>query len=96
MNLRIRRKAQNEIIQITEYYSNIRSDLKTEFLVDLDAVVDLILKFPEGAPVVFKGFRKKLLLNFPYAIYYKTELNIVRIYAVIHERRNQSEWVEPE
>jgi toxin ParE1/3/4 len=49
-----------------------------------------------ASPLVYQprrgGVRRVLLRRFPYAVYFPLEEQLVEVFAVLHVRRNPSEW----
>jgi plasmid stabilization system protein ParE len=63
--------ALEEVLEIEAHLEAQRSGLGGKFRSELNAVVNLLLEFPEAAPAVTpKGVRRRLLHRFPYAVLY--------------------------
>ncbi len=58
----------------------------------LDAI-EQIQAHPEASPAVRKGLRRKTLARFPYSLIYGTELDAIKILAVMHHRRRPAYWM---
>ncbi|MDQ3397417.1 MAG: type II toxin-antitoxin system RelE/ParE family toxin, partial [Deinococcota bacterium] len=64
-----------------------------KFRSELNAVVNLLLEFPEAAPAVTpKGVRRRLLHRFPYAVLYVLTGDLLLILAVAHTSRAPNYW----
>jgi toxin ParE1/3/4 len=67
------------------------------FIAEIEAGIKRILDDPEMWRVVAEpGIRRHLVHRYPYAIYYqwRSDLDNVRIYAVMHLRREPGYWRE--
>jgi plasmid stabilization system protein ParE len=81
-------QVQQEINEATEYYSDIRLELGSGFLNELDAAFDRIAADPLQFAEVRPGIRRLSLDRFPYGVYYRVpDAETVRIIAVTHHRR---------
>ena len=59
---------------------------------EIDAVVQLLLRFPRlGAPGQ-RGSRKLRLDGFPYTLHYRLDGELIRILAVANQRRRPGYW----
>lgn len=83
--------ARADIDEAMDYYLRLDPELGTLFLHDLDAVIDRIAMFSQGAPPVdgFEHLRRARMRRFPYGIFYRLPtdggLMVVR---VLHTRRD--------
>lgn len=88
-------QAKNDFWGTFEYYSNIDSDLATEFSIDFDKTVKRILQFPNSGFPVGGGLKRVLLTTFPHYIIYKQINNeLIICFAVGHTRRKPNYWQE--
>ncbi|ADI13402.1 type II toxin-antitoxin system RelE/ParE family toxin [Truepera radiovictrix] len=80
--------ALEELLEIEAYLEAQSSGLGKTFRSEFSATVDLLLEFPEAAPVVSpRGIRRRLLPRFPYAILYVLTKDLLLILAVAHTSR---------
>jgi toxin ParE1/3/4 len=54
---------------------------------------NLIAQFPESAPEIAAGIRKRVLRKFPYSLIYTVESEELLILAVAHHSRRPRYWV---
>lgn len=92
MKLRIEAAAEAETREAAEWYERQRPGLGLEFLVAVDAAIQLICLSPERSPRLEtvpeeESVRRHLLKRFPFAIIYETTTSEIRIVAVAHTRR---------
>ena len=78
-----------DLLQIGEWYKAIREGLELEFLICVEAEIEIIKK----APLLYKEYyahvRKAITSKFPYGIYYLIENNKVIILGIAHHKRGQ-------
>ena len=85
--------ALEEILEIEFYLEAQRKGLGDAFRVEINDVVELLLDFPESAPVVSpKGIRRRLLHRFPYAVLYVLTEDLLLVIAVAHTSRAPNYW----
>jgi toxin ParE1/3/4 len=85
--------ALEEVLEIEAYLEAQRSDLGEAFRSELNAVIDVLLEFPEAAPVVSpKGIRRRLLPRFPYSVLYVLTGDLLLILAGAHTSRGPTRW----
>jgi plasmid stabilization system protein ParE len=66
-------EAIQEIVEAAQYYEERAPGLGKEFRAELDAVIDLLRRFPEAAPEARGSLRRKPLERFPHAVLYALE-----------------------
>lgn len=71
-----------------EWYENHKKDLGTEFLNTFNAKTFDVKQFPEASPLIWNGYHRKLMIHFPYAIYFMVENATVIILGVFHTSRD--------
>ncbi|WP_460594791.1 type II toxin-antitoxin system RelE/ParE family toxin [Geomonas sp. Red276] len=88
MNIRILDAAAQDLIDGFRFYEKQEAGLGRRFL---DSLFDDIELLPELAgihPVLFGTYHRMLAKHFPFAIYYKLDVDLVSVYAVLDCRRN--------
>ncbi len=86
------RLAEDELNDAAQYYERGSPGLGAAFLAEAERVVQEILRFPESAPEVKPGVRRRLLRRFPYGILYAVREQEIRILAVMNLRRRPFYW----
>ncbi len=76
------------------YYNAINQKVADDFLKQIDKSFTSIKKNPLGYSVVYKEVRKSVLKKFPFIVYYKIDLVIIRVIAIFHASRNPEIWKE--
>lgn len=85
-------QAENEVLEAASYYRGRSADAAHKFGDDMEALIELLLRFPRiGSPIV-NGARRILLSNFPYQLIYRIEEDEIRVYAVAHLKRKPRYW----
>ncbi|MBN1552130.1 type II toxin-antitoxin system RelE/ParE family toxin [bacterium] len=80
----IRAEAEKDISEAFQWYEEKMRGLGHRFLMQVDAAIRLIKKFPECAPVEYRNTRKLLLRRFPYKLIYLVEGSNIIVIGVIH------------
>lgn len=75
-----------------EWYEAEEPGLGLEFLEQLRAAYRRILENPLGYQELRSGIRRALTRQFPYAVYFSIEDDIILILAVLHTARDPAEW----
>jgi plasmid stabilization system protein ParE len=84
--------AQAEFDDAAVWYQGQRTGLGTDFVAEVQKVLDTIAGQPDRYPVVFGDVREAPVSRFPYAVYYRVKSDRVVIIAVFHTSRDSSVW----
>ena len=84
--------ASRELEEAALFYDQRVPRLGERLLNEVRKAAELILLFPEAAPVVGATVRQKALDRFPYSLFYTFENNAVFIVAVAHQKREPMYW----
>lgn len=89
----IRRAAELDIEEATDWYEQEEAGLGTKFVNELVSTFTRVRRMPLQFPSVGRSVRRALLGRFPYAIYFvlRDEDQAV-IIAVLHQRRDPATW----
>lgn len=88
----IRPEAKADLLDAFHWYQAQRTGLGLDFKLCVDEVVSKLLKRPTIYKKVHKHIRRALIRKFPFGIFYIIEENSIIVIAVIHARRNPTEW----
>lgn len=88
----IKPKAEEDITHGRDYYNAIRTQLASDFLLELDKCIELIRSNPLRRAIEFKEIRRLHLRRFPYVISYLIEGESIVVIAVTHSRRQARRW----
>ena len=87
MLVRILRRAKMDMIHARDFYDEQQMGLGSYFIDSLTAEIDA-LKWFAGIHPVYRGFYKLVARRFPYSVYYKVFEDVVKVYAVLDNRRS--------
>lgn len=85
-------EAGTELIEAARYYEQQVRTLGATFLDEVDRTVTDILSAPHRWPVVEADIRRCMIPRFPYAIYYRTLPDELRILPFKHHSRHPKYW----
>ena len=85
-------EAEAEINEAATFLDFESTGLGRVFLDDVEHAIEVLLSYPEIAPIIKGRVRRKLLQKFPYSIIYSVVGNQIRILAVSHQRRRPFYW----
>ena len=91
-------EARVELIRAAEFYRNRSPEEAKRFQAALDVCFEHIRLFPEAFKEVEFGVRRIHLEGFPYIVYYIVDPDAIFIYAIAHNKKDQTYWhtrVEP-
>jgi toxin ParE1/3/4 len=92
MNSRFHQLAAAELAEAVAYYDTKAEGLGDRLLEEVRAAVAYIEEFPESSPVIDCAVRRKVLVKFPYDLFYAFEKSEVAILSVAHESRRPGFW----
>ena len=86
------REAEAELIQAAQYYESKVPGLGADFLDEIDAAVQRIQKDPDALPVVEDDIRRCPVKRFPYCLYYRVVIDVIRVLVAKHHSRHPDYW----
>ena len=84
--------ASRELVEIAVYYDRELPGLGSDFLNELDRVLSLLAENPQLGAVFEPPFRRALMQQFPFSVYYAVESNRIKVMAIAHQSRKQGYW----
>jgi plasmid stabilization system protein ParE len=87
-----RRIAQAEFDAAAAWYEGQKPGLGSDFVAEVQQVLDTIASHPERYPLASDDVREALVSRFPYCIYYRVKPDRVVVIAVFHTSRDPSLW----
>ncbi len=90
--LRFHPAVRSETDAAYRWYEQQRAGLGTEFLDEVESVLNEITANPARYGFAVDDIREGPLPRFPYAIYYRVKSNHIRLLAVYHTWRDSSVW----
>ncbi len=84
--------AEEEMTEASVFYEAASVGLGSDFLDDVQRVVDGLREHPGSGIAVVQGLRRALLHRFPFSLIYSIETDAILIVAVAHQRRRPDYW----
>jgi plasmid stabilization system protein ParE len=88
----LRPVAQDEADEAARWYEGKQAGLGTDFLAELQHVLDVISGQPDRYPLVLGDTREAPVARFPYCVYYRERPGRLVVTAVFHTSRDPSVW----
>lgn len=88
MRIEILESARDDLISGQAFYESQRAGLGVYFLDSLFSDIESLLLFSGVHPIHFDRYHRLLSKRFPFAIYYRTEGDLIRIFAVLDCRQD--------
>jgi toxin ParE1/3/4 len=80
--------AEEDILDSFLWYNNELTGLGDDFLSYADQAFRKIIKNPVICPVIIKDIHRKMMLKYPFAIFFEILPDKIMVYGVIHASRN--------
>ncbi len=95
MRLRLALEAEEELTEAVEWYEARLAGLGIELVAVVDGALEEIATTPLAHPLwkPERRYRKKVLRQFPYVIFFRCEDDAVVVLAIAHARRRPGYWV---
>jgi hypothetical protein len=91
MRIELLDSAEKDLLDGFQFYERQSKGLGSYFLESLFSDIDS-LNIYAGIHAIHFGYNRMLSKRFPFAIYYKSESEIVKVYAILDCRRNPA-WI---
>lgn len=90
--LEFRPEARAEFLDAIRWYEAQRAGLGARFHAEVDRVLSRLHTAPLQFPEVEPGYRRALVHDFPYGIFFAAKEHKIIVLAVLHLRRNPEIW----
>jgi toxin ParE1/3/4 len=90
--LNVSSEAELEIFEAALRYEREREGLGFRFEAQVNTVFARLLDNPFQFPVIEQTVRRALVRDFPYAVFFTTEADLITVMAVLHLRRHPDTW----
>ena len=87
MRIKVLQKAKRDLLAAREFYDSQEQGLGDYFSDVMASEIDALAWYA-GIHVRYHGYYKAVTRKFPYSIYYKVAGEVVKVYAVLDNRRN--------
>ena len=84
----IRREAKQDLREAKTWYRNISRELSNDFVRRIDDAIALAQERPLAFQMMHRTFRRILLHQFPYALFYHADATHIVVVAVLHQARD--------
>jgi toxin ParE1/3/4 len=91
----IRRDARRHIRDAYRWYRKISDDLGSDFLKAIDDAIFKAAEWPLAHPQTLRSFRRILVRNYPYALFYEVLRDRIVIVAALHQARDPNSHPGP-
>ena len=88
----IRPEARADLLETFNWYQEQRHGLGFDFKLCVDEVISKIRKHPLIYRKVYKNIRRSVTKRFPFGVFYIVEDQTIIVLAVIHAKRDPSNW----
>jgi plasmid stabilization system protein ParE len=92
MEIRYEPEAEVELKGAAEFYLAHSTHLAERFLLAYEAAIVRILLYPHTWQRFGRTVRRCLVTNFPFQVIYRVDGEIIRIFAVAHQKRRPGYW----
>ncbi len=93
MKIKILDEAQADLREGAQFYERQNSGLGTYFLDSLFSNIDSLLIYA-GVHIQVDGYFRLLSKTFPFAVYYTSDGNMIKVHAVFDCRKNPNKTIE--
>jgi hypothetical protein len=90
--IKIHSEAYLEINAAKQWYESQSEGLGDQFVDEVDRAIECIRELPESWPVYMSGTRRFFVHRFPFAVVYAYDGVIIKVFALMHLRRNPGYW----
>ena len=94
MKVRFTRTARGELREAAQWYEASRPGLGKLFRSAVQDAVNRLMQYPESGAIDADNFRRGLVYDFPYILWYEILDREILIHAVFHTRREPGCWKE--
>ncbi len=91
-----RKQARREFDEAGDWYEKERPGLGSEFLAEIQLLIQRIANNPEQFPMLYRDVRKAVARRFPYCIYFREREQKIIVLAVFHSARDPAVWRQRE
>jgi plasmid stabilization system protein ParE len=85
-------EADEEFREASRYYESEALGVGLAFIAEVHRVISMVISHPLAAPKIRGTIRSKVLLHFPYNLFYSIESDLILIVAVAHQKRRPIYW----
>ena len=88
----VRPEAESELLEAVKWYEEKVRGLGANFLLNVEATIESILRIPEAYTLTYKNTRRALVRKFPFGVHYIIDKKNIVVLAIFHASRKPQEW----
>jgi plasmid stabilization system protein ParE len=88
----LRPEAERDLLEAASWYEEQQSGLGHRFLDEALKAFAAIAEKPSLYPIVHRNTRRLLIHRFPFGVYYRVEVEVVVVIAIMHGSRDPRTW----
>jgi len=92
MNIEFLPEADEEFLEASRYYENEALGVGLAFIAEVHRVITMVISHHLAAKQIRGTIRSKVLLHFPYSLFYSIESDLILKVAVAHQKRHPKYW----
>lgn len=85
--------AERELNNVMDYYESQLPGLGSEFLIEVQHMIDLITRNPRLGAVYMGDVRRCLTRRFPFSLFYRVSRNCIDVIAIADNRKSPGYWL---
>jgi plasmid stabilization system protein ParE len=94
VNVRLTPEAEDDIADVRRWYRQRSGRAADRFMTAVAAALDLIERYPEGQPILYRTARRALVPRFPYFVLYYLDTQDAVVFGCFHTARDPEIWRE--
>ena len=94
MNVRLTPEAEADLVDARRWYRQRSAQVADRFMLAVAAALDLVGRYPEGQPILYRTARRALVPRFPYALLYYLDADDAVVFGCFHTARDPKAWQE--
>ena len=94
MKVRLTPEAEAEIADARRWYQQRSGQVADRFVLAVAAALDLLGRYPEGQPILYRTARRALVPRFPYVLLYYLDADDAVVFGCFRTARDPNAWQE--
>ena len=94
MNVRLTPEAETDIAEARRWYRQRNAQVADRFMGAVAHALDVIERYPEGRPILYRTARWAFVSRFPYFVLYYLDADHAVIFGCVHTARDSRIWQE--
>jgi plasmid stabilization system protein ParE len=94
VTVRLTPQAENDVADARRWYRQRSIQASDRFMNAVASALDLIGRYPEGQPILYRTARRALVPRFPYFVLYYLDGDNAVVFGCFHTARDPKRWQE--